>query len=160
MLDNHPSLVRQALMKESARIAMVRMKYSQAIRKAEFSRARKAATWGAFQYGDVIYFYREDKIAPGNGARGTRQKRLLLMQWHGPGIIAALEGGRTPRAAYVSYRGNLTKCSMEHLRPASTLERLVATEWEEIISEIINSTDETPSDSKDPGVPHKFSSWC
>jgi hypothetical protein len=143
-------------MKEPARISMVRMKYSQAIRKAEFSRARKAATWGAFQYGDVIYFYREDKIAPGNGARGTRQKRLLLKQWHGPGIIAALEGGRTPRAAYVSYRGNLTKCSMEHLRPASTLERLVATEWEEIISETINSTDETPSDSKDPGVPHKF----
>ena len=78
MLDNHPSLVRQALMKESARIAMVRMKYSQAIRKAEFSRARNAAIWGAFQYGDVIYFYREYKIAPGNGARGTRQKRLLL----------------------------------------------------------------------------------
>ena len=45
---------------------------------------------------------------------------------------------------------------MEHLRPASTLERLVATEWEEMISEIINSTNETPSDSKDPGVPHKF----
>eukprot|EP00435_Cladocopium_sp_Y103_P001664 s5529_g1.t1 len=107
MLDNHPRLARQALLKESARIAMVRMKYSQAIRKAEFSRARRAATWGAFQCGDIVYFYREQKVAPGSGVRGTRQKRLLLKQWHGPGIIAALEGGRIPTAAYVSYRGNL-----------------------------------------------------
>eukprot|EP00435_Cladocopium_sp_Y103_P054053 s1186_g17.t1 len=137
---------------------MVRMKYSQAIRKAEFSRARRAASWGAFQCGDIVYFYREQKVAPGSGARGTRQKRLFLKQWHGPGIIAALEGGRIPTAAYVSYRGNLTKCSIEHLRPASTLERLVATEWEEVISEMINSTDETlPDDNgEDPGAPHEL----
>lgn len=81
-----------------------------------------------------------------------------MKQWHGPALIAALEGGRIPTAAYVSYRGNLTKCSVEHLRPASTLERLVATEWEDIINEMIDSTegpepDETGDDLGHPSEP-------
>lgn len=55
-------------------------------------------------------------------------------------MITALEGGRIPTAAYVSYRGNLTKCGIEHLRPASTLERLAMSEWEELLSDVINAS--------------------
>ena len=144
LLENTPSLARQAALKEAARVAMVRLKYSSALRRAEFSRARKAADWQAYKIGDLVYFFRQQKVAPGGGNRGGRKKRLLLQQWHGPGMIAALEGGRIPTAAYVSYRGNLTKCAIEHLRPASTLERLAASDWSELLQEVIDATDDHP----------------
>ena len=140
-------------MKESARVAMIKMKYSASLRRAEFSRARRAASWTTFQLGDVVYFYRVQKMA----GRGTKRKRLGLNQWHGPGMIMALEGGKVPTGAYVAYRGNLTKCAVEHLRPASTLERLSAAEWEEILSEVIRASggpDEPPEDTAEPGDDH------
>ena len=140
LLDNDPSLARQTALREAARVALVRLKYSMSLRRAEFSRARRAVPWDSFKMGDIVYFYRQQKVAPGGGARGTKRKRLILNQWHGPGMITALEGGRIPTAAYVSYRGNLTKCGIEHLRPASTLERLAMSEWEELLSDVINAS--------------------
>ena len=139
-------------MKESARVAMIKMKYSASLRRAEFSRARRAASWTTFQLGDVVYFYRVQKMA----GRGTKRKRLVLNQWRGPGMIMALEGGKVPTGAYVAYRGNLTKCAIEHLRPASTLERLSAAEWEKILSEAIHASgpDELPEDPAEPGDDH------
>ena len=76
-------------------------------------------------------------------------------------MITALEGGRVPTAAYVAYRGNLTKCALEHLRPASSLERLAMTEWEEILSEVIHATgphegeppDDDENGAEDPDAP-------
>ena len=116
-------------MKEAARVALVRMKYSQSLRKAEFARARRATGWDKFQTGDIVYFYREQKPVT---TRGTKRKKVLLRQWHGPSIVVAIEGGQTPTAAYVTYRGNLTKCAMQHLRHATTLERLASTEWKDL----------------------------
>ena len=153
LIENTPSFTRQMAMKESARVAMIKMKYSASLRRAEFSRARRAASWTTFQLGDVVYFYRVQKMA----GRGTKRKRLVLNQWHGPGMIMALEGGKVPTGAYVAYRGNLTKCAIEHLRPASTLERLSAAEWEEILSEVIRASggpDESPEDPAEPGDDH------
>ena len=85
----------------------------------------------------------------------------MLNQWHGPAMITALEGGRVPTAAYVAYKGNLTKCALEHLRPASSLERLAMTEWEEILSEVIHATgphegeppDDDENGAEDPDAP-------
>jgi hypothetical protein len=117
LIENNPSLARSAAMKEAARVALVRLKYSRSLRKAEFTRARKVPGWNVFKAGDIIYFFREQKAA---STRGAKKKKLLLRQWHGPAMVIAIEGGRVPTAAYVSYRGNLTKCAMQHLRHAST----------------------------------------
>ena len=94
LLDNDPSLARQTALREAARVALVRLKYSMSLRRAEFSRARRAVPWDSFKMGDIVYFYRQQQVAPGGGARGTKRKRLILNQWHGPGMITALEGGR------------------------------------------------------------------
>ena len=57
-------------------------------------------------------------------------------------MIVAIEGGRVPTAAYVSYRGNLTKCAMQHLRHASALERLSSADWKEMLEEVIAAIEE------------------
>lgn len=51
--------------------------------------------------------------------------------------------------AYVGYRGNMTKVAMEHLRPASSLERLTFTDWSEITDEVIAKTTQRPDDPPD-----------
>lgn len=82
---------------------------------------------GAPSTWETLCFYRHQKVVPAGGSRGTKRKRFILNQRHGPGMFAAMEGGRIQIAADVAYRGNVTKCAMEdseHLRPASTLERL------------------------------------
>ena len=150
LIENIPSLARSAAMKEAARVALMRMKYSRSLRKAEFARARKIPGWDVFKAGDIVYFFREQKAA---STRGAKKKKLLLRQWHGPALVVAIEGGRVPTAAYVSYRGNLTKCAMQHLRHASTLERLSSADWKEMLDELIVVIDEeTPTDGDDrPG---------
>ena len=67
-------------------------------------------------------------------------------------MVTAIEGGRTPTAAYLAYRGNLTKCAMEHIRPASTLERLAMSEWEELLADVINAS-AGPDDEVQPDGP-------
>ena len=148
LIENNPSLARSAAMKEAARVALVRLKYSRSLRKAEFTRARKVPGWNVFKAGDIIYFFREQKAASTRGAK--KKKKLLLRQWHGPAMVIAIEGGRVPTAAYVSYRGNLTKCAMQHLRHASTLERLSGADWKEMLEEVIAAVEEeAPTDGGD-----------
>ena len=65
----------------------------------------------------------------------------MLRRWHGPAVLLALEGGNTPTAGYVAFRGNITKVAMEHMRHASALERLASEEWEEILTDVINAVD-------------------
>ena len=69
LLENDPSLARSAAMKEAARVALVRLKYSRSLRKAEFTRARKVPGWDVFKAGDIIYFFREQKAASTRGAK-------------------------------------------------------------------------------------------
>ena len=152
LLENTPSLARQAALKEAARIAMIRMRYSQSLRRAEFTRARKAVPWESFKIGDLVYFYREQKVAPGGGSRGSRKKKLLLRQWHGPALVAALEGGRTPTSAYLTYRGNLTKCAIEHIRHATSLERLASEEWDQLLQDVLRASEEPPGELEDAPV--------
>lgn len=80
LIENSPSLPRQMAMTENARVAMIRLKYSASLRKAEFARARRAASWTTYQLGDIVYFYRVQKMA----GRGTKRKRLILNQWQDP----------------------------------------------------------------------------
>lgn len=89
-------------MKEAARVALVRMKYSQSLRKAEFARARRATGWDKFQTGDIVYFYREQKPVT---TRGTKRKEVLLRQWHGPSIVVAIEGGQIAYSSLCHLQG-------------------------------------------------------
>lgn len=48
------------------------------------------------------------------------------------------EGGMGANA-FLSFKGQLTKCPLEHIRPASSLEQIAADSWEEAIREVIDS---------------------
>ena len=84
------------------------------------------------------------------------RRKLLLKRWHGPALVLSLEmnSGGLPIAVYVAYRGNCTKVAIEHIRHASTLERLAHEEWEAILEDVIQGT--TPpgkghGPAEDPG---------
>lgn len=51
-------------------------------------------------------------------------------------MLVAVEGDSN---AILSHKGQLTKCSLEHIRKATSLEQISAGAWEEAIREIIES---------------------
>ena len=139
---NEPDFARLAAMREMAKLAMVRLHYSQALKRASVARPRVQADWGRYAVGDVVYFFREQKAtAKKKGSQRQHRRRLQLRSWHGPGVLLALEGGNIPVAGYVAYRGNVTKVALEHLRHASAMERLAATDWEAILDDVIRGSE-------------------
>ena len=144
LIESDASFARQVALRESARVAMVRLHYSQALRRAELSRARVSPTWDQFNTGDAVYFYRQQKQIRG---------KVRLRQWYGPAVLLALQGGRVPESAYVTYKGHVTKVAMEHLRHASTMEKL-AVRWEDALHDVLRGLGAEPEDGgEDPGVP-------
>ena len=69
MVSDDPSFARTVAMREVAKHAMVRMQYSAALRRAEMARSRVAPPWSAFNVGDVVYFFREQKWSGSPGRR-------------------------------------------------------------------------------------------
>ena len=62
------------------------------------------------------------------------------MAW--PGLLVAIEGANgTGFAAscFVSFRGQLCKCPMEHVRKASSLEKIAAGSWEAAIDDVLKA---------------------
>ena len=106
------------LMRQAAKLAMVRFHYSQSLARASTARSRVQPDWDAFAVGDVVYFFREQKPTS-KRMKQVQRKRLELRKWHGPAVLLSLKGGSMPVAGYVAYRGNVTKVAMEHLRHAS-----------------------------------------
>jgi len=51
-------------------------------------------------------------------------------------MMVALEGQAN---CFLSHRGQLTKCGLEHVRKASSLEQISAEAWEEAIKEVIEA---------------------
>ena len=152
MMLQEPQYQRIMAFKECARLAMVKLHYSQALRKASVARSRVQTEHKEYKVGDVVYFYREQKPV-GKKMKHVHKKRLALKKWHGPAVILAIEGNPNsiPMAAYLAYRGNATKVAMEHLRHASALERLAAEDWDEILEDVVNAVDH--GDQGDGGVP-------
>ena len=146
LIDTSPTLTWRMALRESARVGMVRLHYSQTIRKAELARSREPTTRSLPVPGDVCFFFRQQKVNPKKGdprtSTSSSRRRVELKRWHGPAILVALEGGSggVPGSAFLSYRGQLTKCSVEHIRKASSLEQLAAGTWEEAIKEIIDTS--------------------
>ena len=153
LIDSDPNLMERLALRESARIAMVRLHYSQSIRKAELARSREPTS------GDVVYFWRAQKLTRRGDPRvstSSRRRRLELRRWHGPAVLIALEAsGETnfPTNAFLSYKGQVTKCALEHVRPASSLEQLAAGTWEEAIRELVEDTSNARGGSALPSVP-------
>lgn len=114
---------------------MVRLHFSRGLRKAELARARSSTFRDLPQPGDLCYYWRETKFYPKKD-RGVSRRKLILKRWHGPAMMVALEGQAN---CFLSHRGQLTKCGLEHVRKASSLEQISAEAWEEAIREVIEA---------------------
>ena len=151
LIDGQPSYAAQMALRESARIAMIRLHFSQSIRRAELARSREPSLTTSLQPGDTVYFWRQQRASRRGDPRvssSSRRRRLELRRWHGPAVLLALEGhpeGGPPLNAFLSFKGQVTKCCVEHIRPASTLENLAANVWEDAISELLSQVKSEPS---------------
>ena len=152
LIDSEPNLLQRVALRESARVAMVRLRYSQSIRKAELARSREPTVTAPPLPGDTVYFWRATKPNSRRGdpnlSTSSRRRRLELKRWHGPAILLCLEGGLgggTPVNAFLSFKGQVTKCALEHVRAASSLEQLAANSWEEAIRELTDRLRPAPA---------------
>ena len=64
LIDSKPTLARQVALRETARVAMVRMHFSRGLRRAELARARTTSLKDFPQPGDLCYFWRASKYNP------------------------------------------------------------------------------------------------
>ena len=131
-LDHDSSFAKQVAMREVARLAQVRLHYSQSLRRAACARPRPGAAGKKFQAQDLVYFWRHQKI---------KASYYSWKRWHGPAQVVAVHGDS---AAYVMYRGNLTKVPLEHLRHASHTEKLASRDYEAVLEELANAVGVEP----------------
>ena len=148
-IENEPWAAKQMASRELARIAMVRLHFSRGLRKAELARARSTTFKDLPQPGDLCYYWREVKYNP-KKERGITRRKLTLKRWHGPALMVAIEGQAN---CFLSHRGQLTKCGLEHVRKASALEQISAGAWEEAIREVIEAVPTPDVDEGGDGVP-------
>ena len=156
LIDEDPSLQQRVALRESARVAMVRLHFSRAIRKAELARSREPTIRAVPQPGDTVYFWRAQRVTKRGDPRlstSNRRRRLELRRWHGPAIVIAIEQGSgegTAANAFLSFKGQVTKCALEHVRPASSLEQLASGSWEAAIKDLLDGA-VTPVKELAPG---------
>ena len=141
LIENKPTLARQVALRETARVAMVRLHFSRGFWKAELARARTTSLQDFPQPGDLCYFWRESKYNPRKkGQAAGSRKRPQLKRWFGPALMVASESGLDGEEGancFLSFRGQLTKCGKEHVRKASSLEQISHDAWEEAIRDVI-----------------------
>ncbi|CAL1132431.1 unnamed protein product, partial [Cladocopium goreaui] len=133
LIGSKPSLARQLAMREVAKIGMTRLHFSRSLRKAELARSRNPTIEQLPEPGTICYFYRPLKY---NNKTAPSKKKLTLKRWHGPALLLAIEGRSS---GYLSYKGQLTKCALEHIRAASTMEQIAADSWREAIEEAVEA---------------------
>ena len=131
LVESKPSFARQIAMRETAKLAMTRLHFSRGLRKAELARSRSSTIESAPTPGTICYFYRPLRY---NNKMSQSRKKLTLKRWHGPAMLVAMDGHAS---AFLSYKGQLTKCALEHVRPASTMEQIASGAWEEAIKEAV-----------------------
>ena len=161
VIDSEPNLTQRIALRESARVAiMVRLHYSQSTRKAELARSREPTVTAPPLPGDAVYFWRATKVNSKRGdpnlSTSSRRRRLELKRWHGPATLLCLEGGLSggaPVNAFLSFKGQVTKCALEHVRAASSLEQLAANTWEEAIRELTDRLQPAPAVDSDQALP-------
>ena len=88
LLEADASMARQAAIRETARVAMVRLHYSRGLRQAELARSRRSTAEDAPQPGDLVFFWRAQKYqSKKEMASGCPGRRLQLRRWHGLGYL-------------------------------------------------------------------------
>lgn len=133
LVDGKNSLARQVAMRETAKVAMTRLHFSRGLRKAELARSRSSTLEAVPEPGSICYFFRPQKY---NSKTAASKKRLSLRLWHGPALLLAAEGHSN---AYLSFKGQLTKCALEHVRKASTMEQIAASTWRDAIEDVVEA---------------------
>ncbi|CAK9056115.1 unnamed protein product [Durusdinium trenchii] len=83
--------------------------------------------------GSICYFYRPLRY---NNKMSQSRKKLTLKRWHGPAMMVAMDGHAS---VFLSYKGQLTKCALEHVRLASTMEQIASGAWSEAIKEAVDA---------------------
>ena len=131
--EAHEPLAKQLALRETAKIAITRLHFSRGLRRAELARSRSSTVVESPKPGDICYFYRMTKY---NSKTAPSKKKLTLRRWHGPALVIALEGQSN---AYLSFKGQLTKCSLEHVRQASSMEQIAAGTWRDAIDEVVRA---------------------
>ena len=129
-----PTYARLVAIRETTRMAMLRLHFSRSLRRAEQARSRNPTIAAAPVVGDLVYYWREQKY---NKRGSYNQRRLLLRKWHGSALLVAFEGAN----CYVTSRGTLTKVALEHVRPASAMEKLSTGEWESVLQEVVEAAE-------------------
>ena len=129
MILSKPGLARQIALRETAKMAMLRLHFSRGLRKALLARPRTVPP--SLDPGSIVYFYRNTKY---NAKTHPSKQKLTLKKWHGPALVIAREGDSN---YYLSFKGQLCKCAAEHVRPASTMEQISAEAWRDAIAEVV-----------------------
>ena len=127
LINDQPSFARQIAMREVAKVAMTRLHFSRGLRKAELARSRGPTMEEVPEPGSICYYFRAQKY----NSNAASKKKLLLKRWHGPALMVAVEGGN----CYLSHKGHLTKCALEHVRKSSSMEQIAAETWRDAIEE-------------------------
>lgn len=88
LIEAVPSIAKQTAIRETARLAMIRLHYSRALRQAELSRSRSTTATSLPSPGDLVYFWRAQKYKSrkDGGTGSSSRKQLMLRRWHGPGL--------------------------------------------------------------------------
>ena len=131
LIESKPSIARQVAMREVAKVAITRLHFSRGLRRAELARCRSTTIEQVPEPGTICYFYRPLRY---NNKTMPSKKKLTLKRWHGPALLVATEGNSS---AFLSYKGQLTKCALEHVRVASTMEQIAAETWRDAIEEAV-----------------------
>ena len=160
LIEAKPTLSKLLAIRETARLSMIRLRYSRGLRQAELARSRSTTAEDAPQPGDLVFFWRAQKYQSRKDIGAGTRRRLMLRRWHGPGLLVATEGRHGTELAancFISFRGQLTKCPLEHVRKASSLESIAAGSWEAAIDEVINAArqeaQDRPPDELEPDGP-------
>ena len=132
LVDSKPSIARQVALRETAKVAMLRLHFSRSIRKAELARSRSSTVVQTPEAGSIVYFWRVQKY---NSKTAPAKRKLNLRRWHGPALVVAQEGPNL----YLSFKGQLTKCAAEHVRMASSMEQIAAETWRDAIEEAVEA---------------------
>lgn len=144
LLDAKPSLARQIALREVAKVAMARLHFSQGLRRALMARSRTSTLTQDLHPGQVVYYFRQSKY---NNRTEPSKRKLSLKRWHGPALLIAFDG---QASCFVSHRGQLCKCALEHVRPASMMEQVAAGVWRDAIEDVVEAAIQ---DISNKGVP-------
>ena len=140
-----PRFAARIAMLETAKRALVRLRFSRRLARAEMSRARVVPEGQHFSPGDMVYFYRKSAVLPKHeDPQRRRRRRLVFNRWHGPAIVLGKEGDNS---LYIGYRNKTTKCAPEAVRLASSLEQLSAESWAEALADVLEQCQEIPEES-------------